>query len=134
MAMTAATPIVRGYLAETDCRWNIISASVDDRTPYERGLHDKLETNNNNKFVINKSRYDSIDCYISTDKRLRPEYNDINLVYDKEFCQQLQNNGVDELLARHIAHLFIRDPLVIYKDKILLDDKSRSDHFEVSTK
>jgi glutamate--cysteine ligase catalytic subunit len=39
--------------------------------------------------------------------------------------------GVDELLARHIAHLFIRDPLVIYRDKLKLDDENRSDHFEV---
>lgn len=28
------------------------------------------------------------------------------------------------------AHLFIRDPLVIYEDKIVLDDETHSDHFE----
>ena len=38
MALTAASPIHRGLLADTDCRWNVISASVDDRTREERGL------------------------------------------------------------------------------------------------
>ncbi|VEL25348.1 unnamed protein product [Protopolystoma xenopodis] len=38
MALSAATPIIRGYLLDVDCRWGIISASVDDRTEEERGL------------------------------------------------------------------------------------------------
>eukprot|EP01114_Cavostelium_apophysatum_P017669 TRINITY_DN5307_c0_g1_i1.p1 TRINITY_DN5307_c0_g1~~TRINITY_DN5307_c0_g1_i1.p1 ORF type:complete len:627 (+),score=179.73 TRINITY_DN5307_c0_g1_i1:107-1987(+) len=126
LALTAATPIFRGYLADTDSRWNIIAASVDDRTEEERGL----KPLKNSKFVINKSRYDSVDCYISTDKRLKPEYNDLDLVYDKDICERLMKEGVDELLARHIAHLFIRDPLVIYRDKLLMDDKQHADHFE----
>lgn len=39
--------------------------------------------------------------------------------------------GVDHLLARHIAHLFIRDPLAIYKELLDQDDTKSSDHFEV---
>lgn len=84
-----------------------------------------------NKFVINKSRYASIDCFISRNRTMKPEYNDINLVYDKEVYQQLVDGGVDELLARHIAHLFIRDPLVIYRNRLAIDDERESDHFEV---
>lgn len=38
MALSANSPIYRGYLADVDARWNVISASVDDRTPEERGL------------------------------------------------------------------------------------------------
>lgn len=38
LAMSAASPIWRGYLADVDCRWNVIAGSVDDRTPEERGL------------------------------------------------------------------------------------------------
>jgi glutamate--cysteine ligase catalytic subunit len=37
VALTAATPIYKGYLADTDVRWNQISAAVDDRTPEELG-------------------------------------------------------------------------------------------------
>lgn len=61
LALSAASPIYRGFLTDVDCRWNVISASVDCRTREERGL----EPLKNNKFRINKSRYDSIDSYLS---------------------------------------------------------------------
>jgi len=38
--------------------------------------------------------------------------------------------GIDELLARHVAHLFIRDPLVIFEELLEQADDD-SDHFEV---
>ncbi|OLL24332.1 Glutamate--cysteine ligase [Neolecta irregularis DAH-3] len=38
LALTAASPIWRGYLADQDARWNVIAGSVDDRTEEERGL------------------------------------------------------------------------------------------------
>ncbi len=37
LALSAATPIHRGRLVDTDVRWDVISASVDDRTRVERG-------------------------------------------------------------------------------------------------
>lgn len=61
LALTAASPVHRGMLTDVDCRWSVISGSVDCRTQEERG-HEPLR---NNKFVIPKSRYDSIDCYLS---------------------------------------------------------------------
>ena len=36
---------------------------------------------------------------------------------DEEALAQLREGGVDELLARHIAHLFVRDPLVIFQGR-----------------
>ena len=41
-----------------------------------------------NKFVINKSRYDSIDSYLSCSA-----YSDISLVYDESIYQKLRNEG-----------------------------------------
>lgn len=38
MALSAASPFYRGYVSDIDCRWGVISASVDDRTREERGL------------------------------------------------------------------------------------------------
>lgn len=38
MALTASSPAYRGYLSDVDCRWDVISGSVDDRTEEERGL------------------------------------------------------------------------------------------------
>jgi len=125
-AMSAGAPIFGGYLADIDCRWTVIAQSVDDRTLEERGM----EPLKNNKFKINKSRYDSIDCFISSDPRNKKEYNDIDLVFDKDVYKELTESGVDELLARHVSHLWIRDPLVIYDNKVEIDDKLNSDHFE----
>ena len=39
--------------------------------------------------------------------------------------------GIDHLLARHISHLFIRDPIVIFSEMKDQDDEHSMDHFEV---
>ncbi|KAJ3283014.1 hypothetical protein HDU76_008543 [Blyttiomyces sp. JEL0837] len=159
MALSAGSPIYRGYLADIDCRWSVISGSVDDRTKEERGEEPLKE----NKFRIPKSRYDSISTYLSAGPNysggcgtgvysdnpdqpsptgsvlaailakgnfFRDSYNDLPLVYDEEIYNTLLRNGVDDLLAKHYAHLFIRDPLVIYKELLELDNEKSSDHFE----
>ncbi|XP_044773330.1 glutamate--cysteine ligase catalytic subunit isoform X2 [Neomonachus schauinslandi] len=123
MALSAASPFYRGYVSDIDCRWGVISASVDDRTREERGL----EPLKNNNYRISKSRYDSIDSYLS---ECGEKYNDIDLTIDKEIYEQLLQEGIDRLLAQHVAHLFIRDPLTLFEEKIHLDDANESDHFE----
>ncbi|KAG4031650.1 hypothetical protein MFRU_008g00180 [Monilinia fructicola] len=126
LALTAATPIYKGFLADTDVRWNQISRSVDDRTPEELGekplKHDRWR--------IPKSRYASNSTYISEDPRLRKEYLDPNLVIDPEVKQQLMNGGMDDRLATHFAHLFIRDPIVVFAEDLKELDLSKTDHFE----
>ncbi|XP_011815595.1 PREDICTED: glutamate--cysteine ligase catalytic subunit isoform X2 [Colobus angolensis palliatus] len=123
MALSAASPFYRGYVSDIDCRWGVISASVDDRTREERGL----EPLKNSNYRISKSRYDSIDSYLS---KCGEKYNDIDLTIDKEIYEQLLQEGIDHLLAQHVAHLFIRDPLTLFEEKIHLDDANESDHFE----
>ncbi len=44
LALTAATPIYKGFLVDTDVRWNQISRSVDDRTPEELGEKVRMST------------------------------------------------------------------------------------------
>ena len=39
--------------------------------------------------------------------------------------------GIDSALARHISHLFIRDPLVVFSEMVDQDDETSNDHFEV---
>jgi len=124
LALTAGTPIFKGLLSDIDARWNIIAASVDDRTKAERGEAPGPEP------PIAKSRYDSISTYISPYPTLLPEYNDLDIRTDDETYKTLVAAGMDAVLARHFAHLFIRDPLVIYSDKIELDDEKHNDHFE----
>ncbi|KAK8385817.1 hypothetical protein O3P69_016535 [Scylla paramamosain] len=123
LALTAASPIFRGYLTDVDSRWDVIAASVDCRTREERSL----EPLRNERFVIPKSRHGSVDCYLST---CGSRYNDIPLVYDKNIEQQLLDNKVDKQMALHIAHLFIRDPILLYSERIHQDNANEIDHFE----
>ncbi|KAJ2783853.1 glutamate--cysteine ligase [Coemansia javaensis] len=127
MALSASSPVFRGYLADIDCRWNVIAAAVDDRTPEERGERPLAK----DRFVIPKSRYGTIDTFLgSSDGHFRSEYNDLELVYDADIYRHLVGSGVDELMARHVAHLFIRDPLVIFEELLEQDDAASADHFE----
>lgn len=45
------------------------------------------------KFRIPKSRYSSVDAYLSRDSRNRPEYNDLDPPYDKDVYDRLLQNG-----------------------------------------
>ena len=40
-------------------------------------------------------------------------------------------SGVDEVLAQHVAHLFIRDPVSLFEEKIQQSIEDDVDHFEV---
>ncbi|KDN42501.1 putative gamma-glutamylcysteine synthetase [Tilletiaria anomala UBC 951] len=128
LALTAASPAYRGYLADVDCRWDVISSAVDDRTKEERGLAPLKDS----RMVMPKSRYDSVDSYLSQDPANRSEYNDNPLPIDEDIKRLLmeQGEGIDELLANHLAHLFIRDPLVIFSEMVDLNDETSMDHFE----
>lgn len=126
LALTAATPIYKGFLADTDVRWNQISASVDDRTLEELGQK-PLKTN---RWRIPKSRYASNSTYISDDPRLRSEYLDPDLTFAPEVKETLMDGGMDSLLATHFAHLFIRDPIVIFAEDLQELDLDKTDHFE----
>jgi len=130
LALTAATPAHRGLLVDTDCRWDIIAASVDDRTRGERGLRPLQEPE---KFLIPKSRYDSIDCFISNCCKKWNGFNDIPVSYDQDIYDKLLGGGVDPLMAQHVAHLFIRDSISLFENKIKKDGQYEDgdlDHFE----
>lgn len=126
LALTAATPIYKGFLVDTDVRWNQISRSVDDRTAEELGERPLKQA----RWRIPKSRYASNSTYISQDPRLRPEYMDPDLLVDDVLKQKLLDAGMDDLLATHFAHLFIRDPIVIFAEDLKSLDASSTNHFE----
>ena len=71
LALSASTPLLNGYLANTDTRWKVISQSVDDRTEYD-------------KQIIKKSRFSSIDMYLS---KHGESYNDIKIFYNETFYE-----------------------------------------------
>jgi glutamate--cysteine ligase catalytic subunit len=150
MALTASTPFMKGRLLDTDARWGIISESVDCRTPAERGREDPNAPyesyNANGQRRIYKSRYDSISTFIyqgygqgdlevleksGLGNRILNMYNDIPVPIDEEKYKQLRDAGIDPALSQHIAHLFIRDPLVVFEGAVEeVDDETQTEHFE----
>ena len=131
LALTAASPMWKGMLADTDVRWNVIGASVDDRSAEERGLFahagDGAPALPSRRIL--KSRYSSIDCFISNSDLNREEYTDVPVQVNGEAMTRLIEAGIDSRMARHVAHLWIREPLVIYREK-LEQDADDNDHFE----
>lgn len=122
MALSAGSPIYRGYLTDRDCRWDVISAAVDDRTIEERsGIK-----GSGSKIQIPKSRYASVSSYLTCQGQ---PFNDIPLVYNKNYYNLMIANNVEPPIARHIAHLFIRSPIALYREKLDQSDED-TDHFE----
>jgi glutamate--cysteine ligase catalytic subunit len=150
LSLTAAAPIFKGWLSDQDVRWNVISASVDDRTPFERDV-DPLRPGNEYGGIaeedqhraqkIPKSRYDSIDSFLgdlSNGDPENPQYrffdpalNDLKPVVNESVLQTLSKDPLfDPPLASHFAHLYIRDPIVIFNERIDQDNSKETDHFE----
>lgn len=86
---------------------------------------------------VPKSRYDSVDNYLGDGgydtKYFKEEYNDTNApinckIYDRLLQDKL--GQFDKYLANHFAHLFIRDPLVIFSERLHQDNELSNDHFE----
>jgi len=88
-----------------------------------------------------KSRYASISLYIHSElakTQSRKEksccseaYNDVSAPYDEPAYNRLVASGIDPMLARHVAHLFSRDPLVIFHQRVReLSDADSTEHFE----
>jgi glutamate--cysteine ligase catalytic subunit len=84
-----------------------------------------------------KSRYDSISLYICNElaKNKNPQcseqYNDVPAPMCEKSYARMVAAGIDPMLARHIAHLFSRDPLVIFRGRVQeLSDADSTEHFE----
>ncbi|KAI4225398.1 MAG: hypothetical protein L6R36_003940 [Xanthoria steineri] len=126
LALTAATTIWDGVLADSDVRWNLFGDCVDDRNADEVG--DTLLQSQKSEQI--RSRWSSNNMFMSEDHRLLDRYNDMPLVIDDEVKQQLFDSGMDHRLADHFAHLFARDPLVIFSRDAEMDRHKSTAVFE----
>lgn len=52
------------------------------------------------------------------------------LIYDEQVYQKLRDGDIDHLLAQHVAHLFIRDSVSLFSEKVHQNDEEDTDHFE----
>lgn len=100
-----------------------MSQSVDDRTEEERDPR--------NKKFIDKSRYSAAYTYISENIFVQDRHND-NQKFDtdKESYDELIKNNIPKRLAEHFCNLMIRDPLVVFDEKIDIEESDDYSHFE----
>ena len=120
LILSSSTPIHKGKLCEYDNRWIIISKSVDDRNEEERNpLSEKY---------IYKSRYSPVYSYIGNVNKFYNNYPKFPI--NKEYYNKFIKEGISENLATHFCNLCVRDPLVIFEEKINIKDKNDMTHFE----
>ncbi|KAG9043073.1 hypothetical protein FS837_010057 [Tulasnella sp. UAMH 9824] len=58
------------------------------------------------------------------------EFNDEALPYDEQVHNRLVGAGMDEILAKHFASLYVHDPVVVFEDRLHQDDETSNEHFE----
>lgn len=135
-SLSAASPIFRGRFVDTDTRWNVISQAVDDRTLVEDGtITDRVDVERladpalaaNGTQRLGKSRYSTVSMFINRPKTEKERtnlaaLNDVPVDFNENAFAQLTEAGIDPTLATHVAHLFTRDPLVIFDDAIFLNN------------
>lgn len=126
-ALSASSPIFKGKMADIDLRWTVIAQSVDCRNSEER--------NPESDKYIPKSRYSSMNHYISRHQYVKDAYFDVpQYKVDPKNVEILKKNGgLDDRLAFHISSLFVRDPMPTYDyehDDDGFDPKLTNAHFE----
>ena len=120
LILSSSTPIHKGKLCDYDNRWIIISKSVDDRTEEERNpLSEKY---------IYKSRYSPVYSYIGKVNKYYNKYPKFPI--NEEYYKQFIDEGISENLATHFCNLCVRDPLVVFDEKININDENDMTHFE----
>ena len=122
LALTAATPFLKGYLTDTDTRWPMLQAGCDDRTP------DELTTDANERPFL-KPRCASNNAYISSSHLAHPSYQDPDLVINPDIKRRLLCNGMDDMMATYFANIFIRDHLQVARGEELVFDIRDDTHF-----
>lgn len=109
MALSASTPLLKGKLLATDTRWEIIEQSCDERTARERdgGLQ--------------KSRYGTLNYYLSDDPRHLKGYNDnkftLNIKMKRYLTRLLKEAGLtmDEHYVNHLCYQLVRENICLLK-------------------
>jgi glutamate--cysteine ligase catalytic subunit len=59
-----------------------------------------------------------------------PEYDDSEPAINQSALEFLLQQGIDEVMAKHVASMYVRDPLVVYREKLEQDNTLSNDHYE----
>ncbi|KAJ5185914.1 Glutamate-cysteine ligase catalytic subunit [Penicillium cf. griseofulvum] len=102
LAMTAAVPIWKGYLVDTDIRWQRFGDLVDDRRPEEMESIPPRWTWN--RTYLSEEKPPGLE----SDSSLQP--------MNPAIKQRLLDGGMDDSLATHFASILSRDPLILTEE------------------
>ena len=82
---------------------------------------------------IPKSRYSTVDLYLGGNEFFNRTLNDTDVPINEKVLKTLLENDkapLDYDLAKHFAHLYIRDPISVFEESIDQDNKTSTNHFE----
>ncbi|KAJ6089430.1 hypothetical protein N7467_004646 [Penicillium canescens] len=117
LAMTTAVPIWKGYLVDTDVRWQRFGDLVDDRRPEE--------------MEHTPPRWTCNRTYLSQGRPPEMESNTPLQPMDETIKQSLLDGDMDEQLATHFASILSRDPLVLTQEDMCHFNTSNTKLFEL---
>ncbi|UKK01543.2 glutamate--cysteine ligase [Theileria orientalis] len=121
LSLSSATVGYRGFLADSDHRWSVLVQAMDDL--------------NEDREIIKKSRYSTSSLYLSNSQFCVENYkylNDIPVASDFDCFIHLIKFGIDPILARHISHKMVYQPLVVYEEDFGLVNCDETDmHYQI---
>jgi glutamate--cysteine ligase catalytic subunit len=119
LALSAATPVWKGLLVDSDGRWQRFADCADDRTAEE--MDELPQRWTYNRTYISQDKPPGLDN--ECERCLRPE--------GRQIKNQLIDGGMDEPLAVHFASILSRDPLFLTRDDIHNMDEKRTNIFDL---
>ncbi|KAF4670072.1 hypothetical protein FOZ61_001902 [Perkinsus olseni] len=122
MALAAAAPFQRGLVSDYDVRYQLLNQCVDDRTIDEA-------TRGSGVYRQQGRMPEVIHRYVSRCAQA-VRMSDLPVEHRSDQKQKLVQGGMDEALADYMAHCFYRDPMIIFKERIDLDNSVSTEHFE----
>jgi len=121
LAITAASPFWRGRVAAVDTRAPAFAGTWDDRRFDELGgPRGSRAFSSPQLFIADSGPLNEAEAH----------YNNVAPTLHEASFRALQEAGTDERLAKHVAHLFARDPLTIFHERLELDNDEVGDHWE----
>lgn len=121
LALCASTPFLRGVVTDGDTRWPTFKQTWDDRTKadVESGAVKRSRTSANCLFIRAGIAEDT-----------RESLNNVDAPKHDNVYNALRREGIDAPLSRHVANVLVRDPVMVFEDRLEVDDTENSDHWE----
>lgn len=121
-ALSAQSPFFKGKLSKHDVRLSIINQGCDERFEEEKDPK--------NENYIFDSRFSFIYSYLSDNQYSLDSFNNLpEMPINKDYYKKLKDKKFSDKLATHFCNLLVRDPQVIFSEKVKIDDPEDNSHF-----